>query len=242
MQNWRSWNKNNGGGGGGDDDHDEPQFQNPKQFKRNIPPNQQTGFNSFNGNSNNNNVLKPDFYPSSPVAHQPAPYNPQPSTFNPQSFQSDDDDDEDENSQPFNFQVNYNEGDNKNFQTNFHEPSFKKSPQVGAPHHPQHPSYPSSSGFTPSTFPTSVNYNSGEPTPSDEPSGGFYGGGEDGVRGGGGGQPGFDFPPSFGDIKDGRNGGVSQSYSTFTGPDGKSNGFIVKDHNNGGQPAQPVNT
>ena len=63
--------------------------------------------------------------------------------------------------------------------------------------------------------------------------------------GGARGQGDFDFTGHFGDPtdKEGRTkSGVSQSYSTFTGPDGKSNGFFVQDHNNGALPAQHVIT
>ena len=82
-------------------------------------------------------------------------------------------------------------------------------------------------------FPTSIDYNA---EPHD--AAGFYGAEESGDAGERG-QPEFGFTGHFGDAtdKDGRiKSGVSSSYSTFTGPDGKSNGFFVKDHNNGGGP------
>ena len=96
-------------------------------------------FNNFNSNNNYNNKVKPDFYPSAPVSNPAFPksigYSPQ----QPQPYQEDEQPD-------FNYNVNYTEGDDKHYQTNFPEQSFKKSPQVGSQHGS---SYPSSS-FTPS--------------------------------------------------------------------------------------------
>ena len=241
VRNWRNWQQQHGSDDG---DHGGADFvpQPNKQFKRNIPNNgPPKNFGSFQGQAG---FGRPEFYPSAPAPNAGFPKQ---NVFDPQSFQPDANggggDDDDDEGQQFDYQVNFNENDNKNFRANFQPPTFKRSPQEGSG--PglggQANNFQQNSGFTPSFggsgFPSSVGYNT--EAQSDDTAG-FYNIDDDDAPARG--QPEFDFPArgSFGEAaKDGR-GGVSQSYSTFTGPDGKSSGFFVPDHNNGGAPGGQV--
>ena len=113
-----------------------------KPFKRNIAPPSQDSFNY------NSNQVNPEFYPSPPISNpnfgsKQNTYNSQPQP-KPQLYQHE------EGQQPFNYKVNYNEGDDKSYHSNFNsDASFKKSPQEGGAAYQQPSSYPASS-FTPS--------------------------------------------------------------------------------------------
>ena len=237
MRNWRNWQQ----GSSDDDDHGGADFapQPNKQFKRNIPNHSPPkNFGNFPGAGG---FGRPEFNPSAPAPNAGFPKQ---NVFDPQSFQPDSssggDDDDDDNGQQFDYQVNFNENDNKNFRGNFQPPTFKRSPQEGAAAPVNN--FQQNSGFAPSFggsgFPSSVGYNT---DPQSDDTAGFYNIDDDEAPARG--QQEFDFPArgSIGEAKDSRGvGGVSQSYSTFTGPDGKSSGFFVPDHNNGGAPGQQV--
>lgn len=240
LRNWKQWKQ----GASEDDDDSEHHHQGSgfqsgkKPFKRHIPTSHNNHKENFDFGHNLEN--KDNFYPSPPISNpsfQPGPGS-GPHQGNPYQEHS--------GAQPFNFGVQYNEGDDDEEPP----PNFKRSPLEGAaPSFQQQGNYPSSS-FTPSfggpAFPTSVEYN---PETQNDLPGGFYGQ-EDHEIGVPRGQPsppqpqGYDFTSHFGEPtdKEGRikAGGVSQSYSTYTGPDGQRTGFFVKDHNSPNQPNEQI--
>ena len=108
LRNWRNWQQQNS-----DDDHSGQEFiappqlqqQGNKQFKRNIPTNnQQPNFGNFPG-AGISSFKQPDFYSSNPAQNQQFPQ--QQNVFDPQTFQpnSNGGDDDDDDDQQFDFQV-----------------------------------------------------------------------------------------------------------------------------------------